>query len=48
MFSVWLRPSIGYGYGNSLIRIDPEQIEGLAPELGGLGADGDLGLVLGG
>ena len=37
-----------HGHGNSLIRIDPQQIEGLALQRGRLGADGDRGLVLGG
>ena len=41
------RCSTGHGYGNSLIQFDPEHVEGLALERGGLGVDGDRGLVLG-
>ena len=45
---VQARPSTCHGYGNSLRRIDSEQVEGLALEGGGLGGDGDGGLRLGG
>ena len=45
---VQARPSTFHGYGNSLRRIDSEQVEGLALEGGGLGGDGDGGLRLGG